>query len=114
MASSAQAILDAVASIEAAMPKQEEKDKKAAQDRMAEVPGAPDIPTSTKVPSLQAMLKTTIDHPQMQALASHPDFPALAQDSGVQALVTALTNQVGHVLNGIKGSGQNVAGITLD
>lgn len=105
MAATAQAILDTIAGIEAATGKQSDKTKEEQQKMLAGLPGKVTVPGT---PSLGDMMKTTLQHPQMQALVSHPDFPALAQDSGVQSLVSALTNQVGQVLQGIKGSGQNV------
>lgn len=104
MTATAQAILDAIATIEATVGKTAEKDKDAQKKLMAQVPGGTNLPGA---PSLTDMMKTTLQHPQIQALASHPDFPALAQDSGVQSLVSALTNQVGQILQGIKGSGHN-------
>ena len=61
---------------------------------------------------MKQSMMAAMNHPQFEAIASHPDFPALASDNGVQQLVGALTNQVGKVLNGIKGSGQNVEGVT--
>jgi hypothetical protein len=107
MAESAQSILDTIASIEEAIPAQEDKHKARQKELLANTPGRIDTAGIPGVPGLADIMRDTLNHPKMLELASHPDFPALAQDSGVQSLVSALTNQVGKVLQGIKGSGQN-------
>lgn len=93
-----------------------EKQKSATSAKPVNIPGVtiPSAPSIPGAPDLASMMRDHLSSPAIQELTAHPDFPALAGDNGVQALVTALTNQVGHVLNGIKGSGQNIAGITLD
>jgi len=58
-------------------------------------------------PSLAELMKTTINGADMKNLAAHPDFPLLAQDTGIQQLVAGLTNQVGKVLSGYNGNSGN-------
>jgi len=80
--------------------------KREAQDsafnrRASKQLAANDRATNALDSDLASLMKQTFNSPDMLKLASHPDFPALAQDGGVQQLVSSLTNQVGSVLSGL-------------
>lgn len=99
MAGSAQAILDTIAAIEAVTSSESAASNSAAKSKYTpKLPGPPPI---------QDLLRETLASDSAKKLAAHPDFPALSKDGGVQALVSAMTNQVGHLLNSIRGSGHD-------
>ncbi len=105
---SAQSILDAIAGIEnETKPAQEAAAAQVEADFKVQQAALKDAAAKGRKHSIGDMMKSAVASSHAQAIASHPDFPILAQDGGVQALVSALTNQAGKVLQGIKGSGHN-------